>query len=107
MSTTGGALFVLDVLFVLGAWPLVLWLSEHAALSLREAPYDLRAILYPLTNWLALYSMGLYRRDALTDIGRALSRVPLVVGIECSATLLLSMTPAVFGDDLPTLGGRD
>lgn len=107
MTTTGTALFVLDVLLVAALWPLALGAGYPDTQALFNPPGDVRGILYPLADLLALYAMGLYRRDALTDTGQSLSRVPLVVGMGCSASVLLSMLPAAVIPGTVPLGGRD
>lgn len=107
MSTTGTALFLLDTLFVLLSWPAVLWISRPDFPTLFAPPDDIRGYLYPIANLLVLYAMGLYRRDALIETGRSLSRVPLVVGMGCSASAVLSTLPAFLSSDISPLGGRD
>jgi sugar transferase (PEP-CTERM system associated) len=107
MSTTGSALFLLDALFVLVSWPLVLWAGRPDFLALFTSPGDLRGYLYPIADLLVLYAMGLYRRDALTETTRSLSRVPLVVGMGCSAAVLASLLPDLLLPDVTPLGGRD
>ncbi len=106
-STTGTALFLLDVVFVIVAWPVVLWISRPDFLTLFVPPDDIRGYLYPIANLLVLYAMGLYRRDALIETGRSLSRVPLVVGMGCSASAILSTIPAFVSSEIVPLGGRD
>jgi sugar transferase (PEP-CTERM system associated) len=107
MSTTGTALFLLDVMLVLLSWPAVLWISRPDFPTLFAAPDDIRGYLYPIANLLVLYAMGLYRRDALIETGRSLSRVPLIVGMGCSASAVLSTLPAFLSSDITPLGGRD
>ncbi len=107
LTTSGSALFALDTFFVFVSWPLVLWAGRPDHLSLFSSPGDLRGWLYPILNLLTLYSMGLYRREALIETGRSLSRVPLVVGMGCAAALVASMVPALVFTDVPPIGGRD
>lgn len=59
-------------------------------LAAFRVPPDLRDILYPAFDVLLLFAMGLYRRDAILHIGRSLTRVPLIVGMGCTLTLLCS-----------------
>jgi sugar transferase (PEP-CTERM system associated) len=81
LLTTGGVLFALDLGCLLVAWPLVLW-AAYPAFALHLAPpLDLRGVIYPATDLLLLYAMGLYRRDAILWTGKSLSRVPLVIGM--------------------------
>ena len=91
MTTTGTALFALDVVLVLLAWPVVLWLGRPDFWALFVPPDDLRGFLYPAADLLVLYAMGLYRREAMAETGRSLTRVPLVVGMGCGASVLISM----------------
>ena len=42
---------------------------------------DARGFTYPAFDLLMLFAMGLYRRDAILETGRSLTRVPLVVGM--------------------------
>ncbi len=70
-------LFMLDLLAVLGAWPLLLWAGQAG----RILPADWRAALYPAADLLLLYAMGLYRRDAMIALRRSGARLPLVVGL--------------------------
>ena len=62
------------MLVVALVWPL---LATKASVH----GYDVRSLLYPTTNLLALYAMGLYRREAMVQRRRSWSRIPLVVGI--------------------------
>jgi hypothetical protein len=81
-TTTGTVLFALDVVLLLAVWPLVLWLSRPDALSLFSVQTDLRGLAYPVFDLVLLFAMGLYRRDAILEFGRSLTRVPLIVGWE-------------------------
>src|SRR6185312_13959649 len=92
---TGAVLFVLDVGLVLLAWPLVLCMMDPG--------FD----LYPAADLLALYAMGLYRREALLDTGRSLTRVPLVVGMGAALAVLGCMAVPFVTAAAPTHGGRE
>lgn len=107
MTTTGTALFALDAVLVILAWPIVLWLGRPDFHALFAPPGDLRGFLYPAADLLVLYAMGLYRREAMAETGRSLTRVPLVVGMGCGASVLISMIPANLSDAITPLGGRD
>ena len=80
-TTTGTVLFGLDTILIFGLWPLVLWVSRPDALLLFALPLDSRGIGYPAFDLLLLFAMGLYRREAILEAGRSLTRVPLVVGM--------------------------
>jgi len=96
LFNTGSVLFALDLGCVLVGWPLVLW-AAHPAFELRLAPpLDLRNVIYPATDLLLLYAMGLYRRDAILWTARSLSRVPLVVGMGASLAVLCAVIVSKF-----------
>jgi sugar transferase (PEP-CTERM system associated) len=108
LYTTGSVLFALDLVCVMVAWSLVLWVAYPSYFPHLAPPFDLRSLTYPVTDLLLLYAMGLYRRDAILWTGRALSRVPLVVGMGTFLTVLLSVVsswiePSLFAHP----GGRD
>jgi sugar transferase (PEP-CTERM system associated) len=87
-------LFALDALLVLATWPLVLLLVYPNASALLALSQDVCILTYPAFNLLMLFAMGLYRRDAVLDAGRSVSRAPLVVGLGTVLALLLSMAQA-------------
>jgi sugar transferase (PEP-CTERM system associated) len=93
-TTTGRVLFALDALLLLAVWPAVLWSSRPDASSLFISVSDQRGFTYPLFDLLLLFAMGLYRRDAILEVGRSLTRVPLVVGMGAAlATLVSAVQP--------------
>jgi sugar transferase (PEP-CTERM system associated) len=69
--SAGRALFALDLASVAIAWPLALQMLPRSA-----ATPDARHLLFPAVYLLFLYSLGLYRREALVESRRALARVP-------------------------------
>jgi sugar transferase (PEP-CTERM system associated) len=89
-TTTGTVLFALDTLLLLAVWPMVLWGSRPDAPSLFVLASDQRGFAYPLFDLLLLFAMGLYRRDAILELGRSLTRVPLVVGMGAALAALAS-----------------
>jgi sugar transferase (PEP-CTERM system associated) len=89
-TTTGTALFALDAALILAVWPTVLWGSHPDALSLFVLPSDSRGFGYPVFDLLLLFAMGMYRRDAMVNAGRSLTRVPLVVGMGGALAVLVS-----------------
>ena len=89
-TTTGRVLFALDALLLLAVWPAVLWSSRPDASSLFISVSDQRGFTYPLFDLLLLFAMGLYRRDAILELGRSLTRVPLVVGMGAALAALAS-----------------
>jgi sugar transferase (PEP-CTERM system associated) len=76
----GGALFLLDVALVALVWPQVMELVAESLPAGRQPSVAL-SLLYPAAYVLFLYALGLYRRDALTEVRQALSRVPFAAGL--------------------------
>ncbi len=91
MITAGAALFVLDLCLVGLVWPLVLWAGWPAPITLLAPPLDVWCGIYPIADLLALYAMGLYRREAMLETRKSLSRVPLVVGMGAAIGLILTI----------------
>jgi sugar transferase (PEP-CTERM system associated) len=106
-TTTGSVLFGLDAVLLLLVWPLVLWLSRPDALSLFALPRDSRGLDYPVFDLLLLFAMGLYRRDAILEAGRSLSRVPLVVGMGATVAIVVSLIQPLLLRSAAMPGGRD
>lgn len=106
-TTTGTVLFALDALLLLLVWPTVLWISRSSTLNSLGPPFDARGIAYPLSDLLLLFAMGLYRREAILQTGRSLSRVPLVVGMGATLPVLLSWMQPWLAPGAIAPGGRD
>ena len=106
-TTTGTVLFALDAVLILPVWPLVLWLSRPDALSLFELPWDSRGLAYPAFDLMLLFAMGLYRREAILETGRSLTRVPLVVGMGAAVAILVSLVHPLLVPSAVMPGGRD
>ncbi|MDR3529418.1 MAG: TIGR03013 family PEP-CTERM/XrtA system glycosyltransferase [Rhodopila sp.] len=106
-TTTGTVLFTLDAVLILAFWPLVLWVSRPDALSLFFLPGDARGIDYPLFDLLLLFAMGMYRREAILEAGRSLTRVPLVVGMGAALAILVSLVQPLLIRSAVMPGGRD
>jgi sugar transferase (PEP-CTERM system associated) len=106
-TTTGTVLFALDAVLIITAWPVVLWLSRPDVMALSTLPLDARGLLYPVLDLLMLFAMGLYRREAILHTGRSLTRVPLVVGMGTTVTVMLSLLQSrlLMSDAMP--GERD
>lgn len=73
-------MFLLDAAFLLLIWPFSVWLAVPSPGLDQNALLLLPMAIYPLSNMLSLYALGLYRRDIILKTRRALSRIPLVVG---------------------------
>ena len=107
-TTTGSALFMLDLVLVALVWPLTLWVGRPGSLSLFAEPLDIRAIAYPAAILLVLYAMGLYRRDAILEVRKTATRIPLVVGMGGVLAILCSVLPPAMGaHSFGWYGGRD
>jgi sugar transferase (PEP-CTERM system associated) len=106
-TTTGTVLFALDAALILAVWPVVLWLSRPDAMPLINPLADARGFTYPAFDLLLLFAMGLYRRDAIQDTGRSLTRVPLIVGMGAAHAILLSLLQPLLIPRAVILGGRD
>lgn len=106
-TTTGTVLFALDAALITAVWPVVLWLSRPDALFLFALPWDSRGLDYPVFDLLLLFAMGLYRREAILEAGRSLSRVPLIVGMGAGVAILVSLLQPLLVPAAEMPGGRD
>lgn len=106
-TTTGTVLFALDTVLIMTLWPVVLWLFRPDVLSLSTVLVDVRGLSYPLLDLLMLFAMGLYRRDAIQEAGRSLTRVPLVVGIGAVLAMLVSSAQPLLVRPALMPGGGD
>jgi exopolysaccharide biosynthesis polyprenyl glycosylphosphotransferase len=98
-STTGTALFALDSTLILAAWPFVLRGGRTDASELFMLPGDPSGYIYPVFDLILLFAMGLYRRDAILEVARSFTRVPMVVGMGASLSARTSIV-------LPLLAGH-
>ena len=69
--STGRAIFLLDLAAAALLWPVAMLLMQGNGAGL------LAAVLYPAACLVALYALGLYRRDVAQEVRRSLGRVPL------------------------------
>ncbi len=106
-TTTGTALFVGDAVLLLLTWPLLVWASRPDIAAVVHPLTDARGLSYPLFDLLLLFAMGLYRRDAIQNTARSLSRVPLVVGMGAALAMLLSWIQPWLLPRAVVPGGRD
>lgn len=107
-TTTGSALFILDLALIAFVWPLTLWVGRPASLMPFADPMDIRGIVYPAADLLVLYAMGLYRRDAILEMRKTATRIPLVVGMGGVLAILCSVIPPWLGaTSFGWFGGRD
>ncbi len=108
VTTTGSALFLLDLILIALAWPVTLWVGGPSSLALFGSQFDTRVMTYPLAVLLMFYAMGLYRRDAILEPRKTAARIPLVVGMGGVLSIIVSVfaglaDPKSFG----WYGGRD
>ena len=107
VTTTGTVLFTLDAALVAVVWPMTVWMARPTIGPVLAIPTDLRGLAYPVLNLLVLYTMGLYRREAIVSGWQTLSRLPLVVGM---GTLLVAAVSEVLGlldtEVFQRIGGR-
>jgi sugar transferase (PEP-CTERM system associated) len=94
----GQALLVLDCIGLVALWPITLFaIAPH--ISRLEGAAAL--IFYPAFALIALYALGLYRRDTGTSLRRALSRVPVAA---TASALAASSAMVFFAPDAARLG---
>jgi len=106
-TTTGTVLFGLDALLIIIVWPTVLWISRPDGLPLFSVQTDARSLTYPVFDLLLLFALGMYRREAILEAGRSLTRVPLVVGFGAALAILTSLLQPLVAAGADTPGGRD
>jgi sugar transferase (PEP-CTERM system associated) len=82
-ATMARSLFLIDVALVAVIWPVAWWLGRNEAVTA-----DIRGVVYPLSDLALLYAMGLYRREAFVAKHHSTTRVPMVVGMGVTATIL-------------------
>lgn len=94
--SAAAALITADIVLALLVWPLAVMLSGDA-IPASTPPGLLPLVLYPAAVLLFLYALGLYRRDALVEPGRAIGRVPLAAGLgAASAFAAITLLPPPF-----------
>ena len=100
--STGWAMFLLDVTGMALFWPAAVsvWVRTVAPSSILMIA---AATLYPALNLVALYALGLYRRDVVVEIRRSLGRIPLVtmLGAAGAAGALALGGLSLTGDEGP------
>ena len=75
--TTGRAMLLLDMTGMALLWPVavLMWIGTGAPSLLMAITV---VVLYPALNLVALYALGLYRRDVVLEVRRSLGRIPVV-----------------------------
>jgi len=84
--TTGRALCLLDIAAMALVWPLVFFLMLNG--PARGAGHGwVAALLFPATNLVSLYALGLYRRDVGIELRKSLARIPAILNGHVAAWL--------------------
>jgi len=86
-------LLALDIAFIA-----LCWLAAAFALAQLQPP-EIRPpvealFAYPLLFGVFLYALGLYRRDAMVELSRAIGRVPFAAGLAALVGSLTAVLPA-------------
>ncbi len=80
--TTGRALLLLDIATIVVVWPLSFLLAlDGTALAAEDAWAAF--LLYSAADLVALFALGLYRRDVGIELRKSLARIP-VVAVACA-----------------------
>jgi sugar transferase (PEP-CTERM system associated) len=85
--TAGFALFLIDALLVALAWPLTI------RLTLAGSGLDIfhpQAAVFAVLHLGFMYALGLYRREGVAELDKALRRVPLVTALSVAASAFAS-----------------
>ncbi len=72
---------LLDATMVGLAWPIALTATLTTIQPLPASQTLLLVAAYPLTHFVLLYALGMYRRDSLVETRTALARIPLVAAL--------------------------
>jgi sugar transferase (PEP-CTERM system associated) len=100
--TASAAMFFFDAVLVALVWPLAAWASVPLGEPQPAVKLLLPLALYPSAYLLLLYALGLYRRELILDTGKALARLPLVVGLAAlSAAIAIGLLRVALPADLP------
>ena len=78
---SGRAMFLLDGAGIMLVWPPVLALVLWGGLATPGLLWLAPALLYPALHLLAVYALGLYRRDVVIEFRRSAGRMPLVASL--------------------------
>jgi len=79
--TAGFALFLLDAFAIAAFWPLAIRLVTNG-------PLDLKALLFAVIQLGFLYALGLYRKENICSLDKALRRIPMVAALSVAASSL-------------------
>ena len=79
--TAGFALFMLDAFAIAIFWPLAVGLVLHGA------PFS-QILLFGVIQLGFLYALGLYRKESICGLDKALRRIPMVAGLSVASSSL-------------------
>jgi sugar transferase (PEP-CTERM system associated) len=83
--TAGFALFLLDAIAIAASWPLIV------AFALNGGPIGyLQGLGFACLQLGSLYALGLYRREGVAELDKALRRVPLVTALSVAGSCFVS-----------------
>ena len=99
---TGRAMFLLDGAGIMLVWPPVLLAAFWSGLPPPGLLWVAPALLYPALHLVALYALGLYRRDVVIEFRRSAGRMPLVASLGAAAA---AACLAIVGLPFAGLGG--
>ena len=80
--TAGFALFLVDALLVAFVWPLAIGLAPPGTGLAIAYP---QAAMFVLLHLGFMYALGLYRREGIAELDKALRRIPLVTALSVAA----------------------
>ena len=85
--TTGRAMLLLDMTGMALFWPVAILVWTGSGVPSLPAALA-AAVLYPTLNLVALYALGLYRRDVVIEVRRSIGRIPLVTFLGAAGTAI-------------------
>ena len=95
-------MFLLDGAGIMLVWPPVLLAAFWSGLPPPGLLWVAPALLYPALHLVALYALGLYRRDVVIEFRRSAGRMPLVASLGAAAA---AACLAIVGLPFAGLGG--
>jgi len=85
--TAGFGLFLIDALVIAVFWPLISYL---VSVSPGGSVLHLQAVTFAFVQLAFLYALGMYRKECICEIDKALRRLPLVAILSVAASSFLS-----------------
>ena len=100
--TTSQILIGLDIAAMAAAWPVML-ATGLAAPAMAGWQSVVLGLAYPFANLVALYALGLYRRDSLLETRKSIGRIPFVAALGAIGGAVLAAVLAWPLGPLPVL----